>query len=159
MTTLGAAHLTAAIAALVFGAVVLLARKGTQDHRALGTAFIAAMVVVNVTALGIYRLTGAFGPFHALALVSLAILARGVTAVLRRRPGWLVTHYYCMGWSYIGLLAAAAAEVIARAPLGLVHDARSGLRIGLVATAVFIVIGFIVLPRLQARALRYQRGG
>ena len=158
MTTLGAAHLTAALAALAFGGLVLLTAKGTHSHRVIGAAFVAAMLVTNLTALGIYRLTGTFGPFHALALASFAILVWGVIAVLRRRFGWFLTHYYCMGWSYIGLLAATSAEIAARAPLGLVHDARSGLMIGLIATAVFVAIGFIVLPRLQARALVYSRG-
>ncbi|MEJ0075134.1 MAG: DUF2306 domain-containing protein [Alphaproteobacteria bacterium] len=153
MTTLGAAHLTAAIAALAFGSAVLLARKGTHDHRAMGAAFVAAMLATNLTALGIFQLTGTFGPFHALALAGLAILARGVIAVLRRRPGWLTTHYYCMAWSYIGLLAASCTEIIARVPFGLVQSARDGLIVGLVCTAVFLVIGLIVLPRLAARTL------
>jgi uncharacterized membrane protein len=154
MTTLGAAHFTAAIAALALGSVLLLERKGTNGHRIMGAAFVAAMVATNVSALGLYRLTGQFGPFHVLALVSLAILARGIVAVLRRRPGWLTTHYYSMAWSYIGLLAAASAEVVARAPLGLIQNARDGLTIGLVCATVFVVIGFIAVPRLESRALR-----
>jgi uncharacterized membrane protein len=153
MTTVGAAHFAAAMAALALGAVVLLERKGTNGHRIMGAAFVVAMLVTNMTALGLYRLTGYFGPFHALALVSLAILARGVVAVLRRRPGWMARHYHSMAWSYIGLLAAACAEVVARAPLGLIQHAREGLTIGLVCTAAFIIIGFIVVPRLEARAL------
>jgi uncharacterized membrane protein len=157
MTTLGAAHFAAAIAALALGAVVLMERKGTTSHRIMGAGFVIAMIITNVSALGIYRLTGTFNPFHALALISLAIMTRGVVAVLRRRPGWLARHYYCMAWSYIGLLAAACAEVIARVPLGLVQSASGGLTIGLACTVVFIVIGFVVLPRLQARALAYRR--
>ena len=153
MTTLGAAHVTAALAALVFGAVVLLARKGTHSHRVMGAAFVAAMLVTNLTALGIFQLTGTFGPFHALALASLAILVRGVAAVLRRRPGWLGRHYHSMAWSYIGLLAAAAAEVIARAPFGLVQGARAGTIIGLSCAAAFILAGLIIVPRLAARTL------
>ena len=156
MTTLGAAHFAAAVAALAFGSVVLLERKGTHAHRIMGAAYVSAMLITNVTALGVYRLTGAFGPFHLLALISLAILARGVIAVLRRRPGWLITHYYSMAWSYIGLLAAACAEVVARVPLDLIRSGRDGVTIGLICTAAFIVIGFIVLPRLQARSLAYR---
>lgn len=155
-STLGAAHLAAAIAALAFGFLVLVELKGTNAHRMIGTAYVIAMVATNITALGVYRLTGHFGPFHLLALISLAILARGIVAVLRRRPGWLRRHYYSMAWSYIGLLAAASAEVVARAPLGLARNGN-GTTVGLVCTAVFIVIGFILLPRLQPRMLAHQR--
>ena len=82
---LGAAHVTAAIVALALGLVVLLATKGSPLHRLFGLGYVAAMVVVNATALGLYRLNGQFGPFHALALLSLAVVTMGVLAVLRRR--------------------------------------------------------------------------
>ena len=154
-STLGAAHGAAAIAALAFGLLVLAERKGTNAHRALGSAFVVAMVATNLTALGIYRLTGHFGPFHLLALISLAMLARGVVAAIRRPPGWLATHYYCMAWSYLGLVSAAAAEVIARSPLmaRFVHDSTDGMLVGLACVAAILVGGFFLVPRLQARAL------
>jgi uncharacterized membrane protein len=154
-SALGAAHGAAAIAALLFGFFVLADRKGTHTHRALGAAYVAAMVAVNLTALGIYRLTGQIGPFHLLALVNLATIARGVVVVLRRRPGWLARHYYCMAWSYLGLLSAAAAEAIARSPLvgKWVHSSADGMRLGLVCVAIVLAAGFFLVPRLQARAL------
>src|SRR5690348_4187802 len=115
-SALGAAHGAAAVAALALGLFVLAEHKGTSTHRALGSAYVVAMVATNLTALGVYRLTGQFGAFHLLALVSLAAVGRGVVAVIRRRPGWLATHYYAMAWSYLGLLSAAAAELVARSP-------------------------------------------
>lgn len=157
MTTLGAAHLAAAAAALAFGAVVFAEPKGTRTRRILGAAYVAAMIATNASALGITRLTGAFGPFHALALISLAVLARGVVAALRRRPGWLLTHYYSMAWSYVGLLAAACAEIAVRVPFEPLRAVRGGGTIGLISVATFIVLGYILLPRLQARALAYRR--
>jgi uncharacterized membrane protein len=156
MTSFGVAHLSAAVAALAFGGVVLLARKGTESHRVMGAGYVAAMLATNLTALGVYHLTGAFGPFHALALVSLAIIARGMAAVWRRRAGWLKTHYYSMAWSYVGLLAAASAEVAVRIPLGLIHSRRDGMMVGLVGVALFLVIGFVTIPRLERRALAYR---
>src|SRR5262245_16186831 len=93
-TSLGAAHFASAIAALALGAAVVpTTRKGTSEHRLVGMGFVLAMVTVNVTALGLYRLTGTFGPFHALALMSLMSLLLGVVPALRRQPGWLVAHY------------------------------------------------------------------
>jgi len=155
LSTLGAAHGAAAIAALAFGLFVLAERKGTSAHRALGSAYVIAMIATNLTALGVYRLTRQFGPFHLLALISLATVARGVVAVIRRRPGWLATHYYCMAWSYLGLVSAAAAEAIARSPLMArwVHNSSDGLLVGLACVAAILVLGFFLVPRLQARAL------
>src|SRR5262249_46767524 len=108
------AHLTAALLALALGSVVVLERKGTETHRMIGMGYALAMLVVNVTALSLYGLTGRFGPFHVLALVSLATVMRGVLAAVRRRERWLRTHYYSMAWSYVGLLAAACAETAVR---------------------------------------------
>ena len=154
MSTLGAAHFAAALAALAFGSAVLMDRKGTNAHRALGTAYVVAMIATNVTALGLYRLTGYFGPFHALALGSLAVLARGVVVVLRRRPGWLSAHSHSMAWSYLGLLAAACAEIIARIPpvSRLIGSGLHALLLGLSIAVVFLVVGLVVLPRLLGRA-------
>jgi uncharacterized membrane protein len=158
LSTLGAAHVAAATAALALGLVVLVERKGTMTHRLIGCGYVAAMVLLNVTALGLYRLTGHFGPFHALALISLATVAAGVTVVWRRAPNWLRRHYYFMAWSYVGLLAAACAEAMTRVPL-----LRAALTTGpqLVAFGVgiavlFALIGWIVLPRLQDRVLAHQ---
>jgi len=161
LSTLGAAHGAAAVAALVFRVCRTCGPQGTSTHRALGAAYVAAMIATNLTALGVYRLTGQFGPFHVLALISFVTVARGVIAVLRRRPGWLLTHYYSMAWSYIGLSAAACAEVIVRSPLlsDVVHNRRNGMLVGLACAAAFMIVGLFLVPRLQARALAYQREG
>src|SRR5260370_15616778 len=111
---LGATDFTAAIAALAFGAIVLAAPKGTPLHRTIGAGYVAAMVILNVSALPIYRLTGHFEPFHALALFSFATVVCGIAPALRRRPGWLMAHYWSMAWSYLGLLAAACSEIVVR---------------------------------------------
>src|SRR5712664_1043062 len=113
-SSLGAIHFTTAIVALAFGAIVLGAPKGTPLHRTIGAGFVAAMVILNVSSLAIYRLTGHFEPFHGLALLSLATLARGIVPALRRRPGWLMAHYWNMAWSYVALLAAASSEIVMR---------------------------------------------
>jgi uncharacterized membrane protein len=159
LSALGAAHFASACAALLFGSIVLLEHKGTSSHRALGGAYVAAMILLNLTALGVYRLTGQFGPFHALALVSLAVVIRGIAAAIRRRPGWLVKHYYFIAWSYIGLLAAACTEVMARTPLfrGVVGGGQRVVLFGLSIAVLFTIVGMILLPRLQARALAHQR--
>ena len=46
MTTLGAAHFAAAVAALALGLVVLIEAKGTLTHRLIGCGYVAAMLQV-----------------------------------------------------------------------------------------------------------------
>jgi len=154
-SSLGAMHLTAAIAALGFGTIVIGAPKGTTLHRTIGMGFVAAMLILNLSALAIYRLTGRFEPFHALAVVSLATLVRGVVPALRRRPGWLMTHYWCMAWSYIALLAAACSEIMVRLLLrsGVFTSSWQVIGAGIAIAAVFVALGMVLLPRLQRSAM------
>ena len=72
MNTIGLLHSVLAMSAIISGAAMLLRQKGTRSHRRIGWVYVASMVGLNVTALGIYRLSGNFGPFHAAAIVSLA---------------------------------------------------------------------------------------
>src|SRR5579883_654524 len=76
----GAAHIAAAMAALVLGTIVIGATKGTPFHRTIGAGYVAAMLIVNLSALAIYRLTGHVEAFHGLALLSLTLLTRGFVA-------------------------------------------------------------------------------
>jgi len=112
----GLLHVLAALAALVLGAVVVSLRKGGARHRWLGRAYLASMLALNVSALLVYELYGGFGPFHWTALISLATLVGGYLAVRRRRAGWKTRHAYLMAGSYVGLVAAAVAEVASRVP-------------------------------------------
>lgn len=148
--SLGTAHLTAAIVTLALGLVVLLAAKGSPMHRLFGLGYVGAMVAVNVTALGLYRLNGQFGPFHALALLSLAVVTMGVLAILRRRPNWLARHYQSMAYSYLGLCAAAVAEVAVRLELfgSLVNGARGIIILGVAIAVLFAAFGYLVIDTL-----------
>lgn len=111
MSTLGSIHTVAALAALALGATILLRTKGSRSHRRLGWTYVISMVLLNVTALAIYRLTGSFGPFHIAAILSLASIAGGIVPAVRRRPAatWVARHYWWMTYSYLGLVAAAVA--------------------------------------------------
>ena len=116
--TLGALHLAMAIIAMISGGAVSLMRsKGSVAHRRVGWVYVGSMIGLNVTAFWIYRLFGGFGLFHAAAIVSLLTVLFGMIPVLTRRPKkWLEHHAYWMSWSYVGLLAAAAAETTSRVP-------------------------------------------
>ena len=117
MNDLGWVHLTSAVMALASGAAVLLRRKGSRAHRRMGWVYVGSMLVLNATALMIYRLTGSFGPFHVAALLSLATVLIGIVPAVRRRPAnWVEHHYWWMTYSYVGLWAAAVSEVATRTP-------------------------------------------
>jgi len=141
----------------MLGTMVIGAAKGTPFHRMIGAGYAAAMVIVNLSALAIYRLTGHFEAFHALALLNLALLVCGVGAALIRRPDWLSIHAQFMAWSYIGLLAATGSEIVIRlgTKLGLIvgpwQIMAAGVAVAMLATAA----GFVLLPRLQRSQMQY----
>jgi len=148
ISSLGAAHVAAALAALAFGLLVFVLPKGTQMHRAMGFTYAVAMVALNVAALLIYRANGHFGPFHLLALLSLVLIIRGIIAVTRGQVG---RHYQMMTFSYLGLLSAAVTQMLIQLPV--LHGGFRGMAVGVASAVLFTAGGAIILPRLQRRAL------
>ncbi|MEO0974861.1 MAG: DUF2306 domain-containing protein, partial [Pseudomonadota bacterium] len=69
---IGQAHLLLAIVALIAGPAIFLARKGTRTHRSLGIVYLVAMLVVNVSALTTYEMSGKPNLFHGFAVMSLS---------------------------------------------------------------------------------------
>jgi len=139
--SLGLVHLLMAIAAMLFGAVVISNRKGTRKHRWMGRSYVALMFGLNGTALLNYELYGRFGPFHWMVLASLATVVAGFVPTWRKAPGWIYRHAYFMAWSYIGLMAAAVAEVASRVP---------GWSFGpsvVISSVVVIVAGFWMMRK------------
>lgn len=110
---LGTSHFVFALAALISGALVICRPKGGQRHRAFGYCYSVSLLLVNLSALSVYEESVGGGFFHVLALVSLITLICGFTPALFHRPirSWLDLHAYCMNWSYVGLVAAGAAQV------------------------------------------------
>lgn len=118
MSTLGWIHTVFGMAALLAGTAVVLLRKGTRWHRTLGHVYLMSMISLNMTSLFIYNLFGHFGPFHWLALSSLLTLIAGMVPIFTRRPKglWLERHAIFINISFIGLVAATAAEITSRIP-------------------------------------------
>jgi len=75
--------------------------------------------------------------------------------LLRRPPDrWLRNHYFGMGWSYVGLVAATAAEIAVRLPLaGQATGGRFFAATFFASFAVVLVGGWLLL-RLSRSALR-----
>jgi uncharacterized membrane protein len=107
-----AAHVVAALSALLAGVAVVFLPKGTRTHRVIGTAYVLALVLVNVAALSLH-LESVFGVFHWLAVASLVTLVVGLSPLLLglRSPRVIATHAFCMTWSYVGLAAAGCGQL------------------------------------------------
>jgi uncharacterized membrane protein len=104
----------AAAGALVVGAVVLARRKGDAWHVGTGRVYVATMLVVSLPVLLVYDTTGRPGPFHVLAVVSLATTALGWRAARRRggdRRRAVAAHATLMSWSWIGVVTAGLAQL------------------------------------------------
>ncbi|WP_237059084.1 DUF2306 domain-containing protein [Microbulbifer sediminum] len=108
----GTAHIIFAVAALAIGALVFLQKKGGENHRILGYLYSAALLLANLSALLVYEDSKGPGPFHVLALVSLATLSAGFVPALLRSPRntWMLYHAYFMSWSYVGLVAVGVGQ-------------------------------------------------
>ena len=154
MSGIGIAHSTLACVALALGAFVFLHRKGDRLHRTIGHLYFGAMLATNVTALTIYHLFGAFGPFHVAAVVSLATTTAGLVPVMIRRPrgSWYQYHARFMSWSYVGLLAAAASEAMVRLPAAPFAPAVFAATLGVTAVGAVMIHGR--RAALLRRALR-----
>ena len=150
MSLIGQVHLGLAIVALVSGAVVVALVKGTGMHRLFGFLYATSMLGVNGSALLLYNLTGSFGPFHVLALISLSTVAVGVVYALLRVPkeAWVISHAYWMSWSYVGLVAAAASEAVTRLPTAPFWWAV------LLASVVVVGVGGWVISTTVPRSIR-----
>ena len=112
-STTGLFHTIFASIAVITGAITLVNPKGTKFHKIVGYIYVVAMLLMNATAFGIYRLFGGFGVFHFFALFSLFALFGGMYPVLFRKKvkDWYIEHLKVMSWSVVGLYAALAAEI------------------------------------------------
>lgn len=142
--SLGLTHTLIAVLAMVSGWWVLATRKGNRLHKITGYIYVTAMVAMNLTGLFIQSLFR-FGPFHWLALFSLATVVAAVWAArsIRRKPDAIKIHRELMSWSYVGLLAAFASEVVTRTPW--VTSSTSFALTVFLTTAIVTLAGRIVI--------------
>jgi uncharacterized membrane protein len=140
------AHVTAALSALLAGLAVLLMPKGTPIHRATGTLYVVALVLVNAAALSLHR-EAAFGLFHALAVVSLLTTGAGLAPLLRgKRSQAVVTlHAFCMTWSYVGLVAAGCGQLTVS-----VADGSAAWLVPAVIVSVLTAGGVVIAGRVPS---------
>jgi len=114
---IGEIHLYSAILAMIFGTVILVAKKGTRFHKKVGYVYALMMLILNITAFMIYKLFGGFGIFHIAAIVSLITLLGGMIPIfISKSNKTLDFHISFMYWSVIGLYAAFVSESLTRIP-------------------------------------------
>jgi uncharacterized membrane protein len=149
LTLPGAAHTVLAILGIAVGLIQFLRPKRGPTHRARGYAFVYAMLIADGAALLIFQFTGKFNIFHIGAIVNLVCIIAAVIPVLRspRRSNWQNHHYYWMSWSYVGLLAAAATELVVRSS----HLAtrQQAWTVTAVTSVVVTAIGYVLINRYR----------
>ena len=77
-STVGLVHTIAAVLALLVGLLIFLRKKAGALHRFLGYVYSLSMLVMLMSALSIYRLSGSFNLLHGFALFSTLQLGRGL---------------------------------------------------------------------------------
>ena len=89
---------------MVSGAGATLAEKGGRIHRRCGRAYLRALAVVWLSALGLVATRWPrFPHLLALAIVAATLAAAGYALRRRRSP---TGHVVCMGASYVAMLTA-----------------------------------------------------
>ncbi|NKB32794.1 MAG: DUF2306 domain-containing protein [Pseudomonadales bacterium] len=115
---LGMLHFLLALLALIVGPAIFLTRKGTQIHRFSGYIYTSSMVLLNVSALFMYQLTGGFNLFHFFAIMSLATIVPAFWSIRKGivtgEKKYYYRHAHFMAWSYYGLMMAGISETITR---------------------------------------------
>lgn len=134
-SSLGWFHLASAALALIAGSLVLATRKGTRSHKEIGYLYLASMLLVCGSALGIYRLTGGFGMFHVAAVTGLLTLVGGMMPMfVSRWKKYRAVHLWFMYYSVLGLYAALFSELSVRIPARPFYE-MVGIATGLVFLA------------------------
>ena len=98
-----ALHLSAAVGALVLGAVMVLRAKGTGTHRRLGRIWVGLM---SLAALSSFWLTGLRDGFSVVHLLSVWTLVAMALAIYFIRQGKVKQHKRFMVGTFVGLAGA-----------------------------------------------------
>ncbi|HEY5411055.1 MAG TPA: hypothetical protein VIJ94_10055 [Caulobacteraceae bacterium] len=121
MSPLGWLHSLGCVIALASGLFNIVTPKGTALHRRVGDAFTITLILVCVSALGIYKQHRFWFP-HWDALATLVLLGVGWSAARCKWPrrGWIYLHLTAMLLSYYMLIAGGVNELFLR--VGVLHQ-------------------------------------
>ena len=149
LTLPGAIHSVLALVGIVVGLIQLLRPKGGSIHRALGYAFVYAMLIADGTAMLVFQFTGRFNILHIGAIANLVCIVLAIIPVLRspRPSNWKHQHYYFMSWAYVGLLAAAATELVVRT--GHLATREQAWMVTAATSVIVTAIGYVLINRYR----------
>ncbi|HEX2011261.1 MAG TPA: DUF2306 domain-containing protein [Roseateles sp.] len=103
-------HIATASSALLLGPVALMLRKGSLGHRAIGYAWITAMLAAALSALFIRDLElpniGGYTPIHLFVLLTFWAIANAIWAIAH---GQIRRHRSSMWGAYLGGCVTAGA--------------------------------------------------
>lgn len=153
-STLGWFHLLTSCLAMLAGAFVLVAQKGTTKHKKVGYVYVASMVLVCGSAMGIYNLTGKFGMFHILAIVGFVSLVGGMIPMFMKniKRENKAVHIWFMYYSVLGLYAAFASELSVRIP-----DKPFYAMVGIATGAIFLLGTIFILKKEKVWSNHFER--
>ena len=105
-------HAVFAIGAAILGAYILLTRKGTARHRAIGRVFGALMLVVAASSIFIQEINpGRYSPIHLLIPLTIGSVIYGSWSIRQyrrtRQPAYRRAHAITMTMLYLGALVVA----------------------------------------------------
>jgi uncharacterized membrane protein len=145
-------HATAAVAAMLLGALVLFRPKGTPAHKLMGRIWALLMLVVATSAIFIneIRLLGPFSPIHLFVLLTYGGVAQGIWFI---RHGRVREHQATMKSVYLGalLLTGAFTLLPGRRMHAVLFGAESGWVPSLVAIPIVLAVTFYLWWRLMPR--------
>ena len=97
-------HLSAAVAALLHGILVLVQAKGTYRHKLMGRFWVVLMFTVAITSLWIRDLNeGALSGIHLLTALTVLSLILGIRAIGK---GYVEAHKRFMNGKFAGVCGA-----------------------------------------------------
>ena len=118
VTPLIVAHVVAGLAALVAGALAMLAAKGSMPHRWAGLAYLFALAALVLTgSILAFAEWASRRHLFVLGTVALGLGAAGYLERWRRHHGWRSRHLLAMGASYVVMLTAFYVDNGPRLPL------------------------------------------
>jgi uncharacterized membrane protein len=109
----------ASIAAIVAGFGVLMAAKGPERHRALGTIYVTATYVLCGSSFFIFHTSGRPSVFHIVSVQNALLVTAGVALPRSLRPRvrtWYVWHLRCITYSYVALIVTGFDQFFAFLP-------------------------------------------
>jgi uncharacterized membrane protein len=161
LSLLGWLHTLACLVALVLGGMNLVRRKGTPSHRRIGQWYLGSILVVSVTALGIYRLGRFFFPhWLAIATIIFAILAYSFARFKWPRVLWLRFHIMSTVLTYYLLIGGGVNEayiridVLRRLSGGFPSPMVSMTHYALIGLTLILLFWFMAKSRVHAPSPR-----